>query len=83
MMFGGINAGIVKLRPDGENDAANQIGAAALTGALFKATGACPVLHVRGVTDAAGPRPMLVGSGAGAVLAAIAVGAKQLWDARN
>ena len=44
-MFGSINAGIVKVRPDGENDAANQIGAAALTGLLFKATGPCQHAH--------------------------------------
>ena len=32
---------------------------------------------------AAGPRPMLVGAGVGSVLAAVAVGAKQLWESRK
>ena len=39
MLFGTLNAGIVKLRPDGENDHYNQIAAAALAGGVFKATG--------------------------------------------
>jgi hypothetical protein len=40
MMYCSINAGIVKVRPDGGDDAANQIGAGVLAGALFSVTGA-------------------------------------------
>ena len=41
MMYTSINAGIVKVRPDGGDDALNQIGAGVAAGALFSVTGAC------------------------------------------
>jgi hypothetical protein len=80
MMYCSINAGIVKVRPDGGDDAANQIGAGVLAGALFSVTGAVECTRVLSVLFCpAGAARIVKGGVAGLVVASAMVGASHVW----